>query len=659
MATAEKAPLYVSWNEVSSSADKGRKEVCYYLNRRDGVSDLVVVGTEKGIKHFSYHYALKDPSLLSASYPVSLPKLRKRREVIDWLNSIVSGLNYQQNIKELSGFRKNGDACPNALNTLEDGHLQTLGQHATDFTWIGSPWTCRKKRCHYTSFCRNGVRISVYDFVFILAEEGKRLVAYLDDMFEDIRGNRKVVVRWFHKIDEVGILLHSNYNDREILFSLCHQSLGIECVDGLATVLSPQHYQSFINLPSRTHPEPFVCHRLFDNNELKPFVISDVNGYWNQELLKQMRFSLPHKTKPEESPIGFSGNRPNQRLCLSKYSEPRKELVNSFQEQCNTSSLRAAVTCTFQEACFEGSSLRDVVRENHLQFFDIGSQVEIISQDSGIRGCWFRALVIKKHKNKVKVQYKDVKDADDEAKNLEEWVLETKLAAPDKLGLRMHGRTILRPSPSSHKGRVSWVFNVGESVDAWWNEGWWEGIVVHKESENRLLVNFPGEKRTEIFSHTDLRHSQEWLMDGWKHLKDRPDLVPLLLGGEPAVKETMKASHDGTLANGNISNSVCTRSEKPKELRVKVVFSKNTNLDAMMERACDDLSKDDRLGQLKWKSNKKRRLCRSPPAANKAHFCSVNLPSSIKVEPEKCKYITDSLFKSSAVSPLNNLVMSQ
>ncbi|VFQ78083.1 unnamed protein product [Cuscuta campestris] len=350
------------------------------------------------------------------------------------------------------------------------------------------------------------------------------------------------------------------------------------------------------------------------------------------ELLKQMHFSLPHKTKPEESQICVFGNRPNK---------------------------RAAVTRTFQEACFEGSSLRDVVRENHFQFFDIGYQVEILPQDSGIRGCWFRALVIKKHNNKVKVQYKDVKDADDEAKNLEEWVLATKLAAPNKLGLRMHGRTILRPSPSSHKGRVSWVFNVGESVDAWWNEGWWEGIVVHKESENRLLVNFPGEKRTEIFSHTDLRHSQEWLMDGWKHLKDRPDLVPLLFGGEPAVKETMKASHDGTLANGNISNSVCTRYEKPKELRVKVVFSKNTNLDAMMERACDDLSKDDRLGQLKWKSNKKRRLCRSPPAANKAHFCSVNLPSSIKVEPEKCKYIIDSLFKSSAVSPLNNLVMSQ
>lgn len=75
----------------------------------------------------------------------------------------------------------------------------------------------------------------------------------------------------------------------------------------------------------------------------------------------------------------------------------------------------------------------------------------------------------------------------------QEWVLASRVAAPDVLGLRICGRTTVRPSPcSSNKGRVSWAFDVGSLVDAWWHDGWWEGIVLKKESENKIHVYFPG-----------------------------------------------------------------------------------------------------------------------------------------------------------------------
>ena len=77
---------FVSWYEVFVSSDRGRREVHYYLKRGDGGSDLAVVGKEKSLRHMTYHYALRDRFLSS-----SLTKLKSRREVVEWLSSVVSG----------------------------------------------------------------------------------------------------------------------------------------------------------------------------------------------------------------------------------------------------------------------------------------------------------------------------------------------------------------------------------------------------------------------------------------------------------------------------------------------------------------------------------------------------------------------------------------
>ena len=82
---------YVSWYEDFISSHKGRREVRYYLKRSDGSLDLAVVGKEKSLRHMSYHYALQNRFLNSVGLFLSRTKLKSRREVVEWLSSVVSG----------------------------------------------------------------------------------------------------------------------------------------------------------------------------------------------------------------------------------------------------------------------------------------------------------------------------------------------------------------------------------------------------------------------------------------------------------------------------------------------------------------------------------------------------------------------------------------
>lgn len=74
----------------------------------------------------------------------------------------------------------------------------------------------------------------------------------------------------------------------------------------------------------------------------------------------------------------------------------------------------------------------------------------------------------------------------------QEWILASRLAKPDVFGVRSSGRTVVRPNLPSEKRGLSGVINVGTVVDVWWHDGWWEGIVVKKESEDMVHIYFSG-----------------------------------------------------------------------------------------------------------------------------------------------------------------------
>lgn len=243
-----------------------------------------------------------------------------------------------------------------------------------------------------------------------------------------------VVVRWYHKIDEVGLILPHNFNDREIFFSLCLQDLNIECIDGLATVLSPQHYEKFLNEARHTQLEPFVCRKQFENDDVKPFDITQVKGYWKQDILRYMYSVSSSKDNEisqqsnddlivEENSDGI-GIRPRKRQCIE-----RRELFRAVSVDARNLGNNAIDFKSGNETCgtIGGRSVstlpKKVPTDNSSEFCEVGSHVEVLAQDSGIRGCWFRASIIKKHKDKVKVRYQDIQDAADEDNKLEVCVI--------------------------------------------------------------------------------------------------------------------------------------------------------------------------------------------------------------------------------------------
>ncbi|XP_045819101.1 uncharacterized protein LOC123911674 isoform X2 [Trifolium pratense] len=659
---------YVSYEEVFVPTDKGRKEVRYYLKKKNGGSDLALIGKEKSSRHMSYHYAIRKSSL------APFFKLKSRREVLDWLDSIVQDFsNGDANMVEgKPGFE------PAEIGTLKDNQLPKLRLCTKEFAWLGSPWTCKKRRYHYESFKRNGLQISVNDFVFVLAEENKRLVAYLEDMYEDSRGNKMVVVRWFHRIDEVGIALPHSFSEREVYFSLYLQDLSIECIDGLTSVLSPQHYEKYRNEACHARPEPFVCRKKFDDDDVKPFDITQIKGYWKQEILKSLNPQSDSKSNRssgksedsqdlEENLQSSSAIRPKKKQRFTKVDgKDAVDLVSLPSENLSNFKIEAKTSSGNNSLKPVVSSKLPTIKETNeaaSQYLAVGSQVEVLSQDSGIRGCWFRASVIKKHKDKVKVQYHDIQDADDEAKKLEEWILASKIVLLDDISLRVPERTKIRPQ--LNKRGMSFVGDVGYVVDAWWHDGWWEGIVVQKESDIKYHVYFPGEKKLLIFGPGNLRHSQDWTGNGWVKVRERPDLVASILSSLKTKQKLCKSF--------NRKATVAAMGDGIQSKQADTFLGSSESNELRNADVVPDLLKDVLFSELRWKSSRKRNrsgTSQQKQQSNDRHSRlspkflesdateSFVIPASLKVDHDDCKYPGDpSIFSSSVVPSLTNMVM--
>ena len=84
-------PHFEAWEEQVICQERGSRVVHYYLKNTSGTSILAVVGTERSIRHM--FYVVSDEFLHAYGGDTSVnvcTKWRARREVVDWLTSVIS-----------------------------------------------------------------------------------------------------------------------------------------------------------------------------------------------------------------------------------------------------------------------------------------------------------------------------------------------------------------------------------------------------------------------------------------------------------------------------------------------------------------------------------------------------------------------------------------
>ncbi|KAH7660589.1 Agenet domain plant type domain-containing protein [Dioscorea alata] len=547
MMLKEKAHDFVEWREEFVSRERGSRVVQYYLEDSSGGSHLAVVGTERSLRHMFYAIAEEFCHEYGAD---SCLKWRSKREVVDWLSSFISPRQGSQKNDSLpkTGADITADrvtspgTCP---RKPLDQPGRNLRSHKSDITWTGDSWTCGKLLRHYKAFCRNGTMITTHSFVLVMSEGESRYLAYLDDMYEDKKGQKKVKVRWFHQNQEFACAIPPpTPHPREVFITPYFQVISAECVDDLATVLTPDHFEKCLAaLPYDSSSGIHLCFRQYSKNKFKSFDLSSLSGYYDQAVL--LCLNICTVSCEDEDEIGHRNP--------TKNCKPRKIRIVKGNKQFFTGPLGVRVSnrashiasCKppYQNMRFGlhamgslSTRFRNPLHCLNLPY-KVDQKVEMLCQDSGIRGCWFRCTVLRLSEKRLKVQYDDVMD-EDGCGNLEEWVPALKAAAPDKLGMRCSGRLTIRPCQPCNSLPDDRPLQIGAPVDAWWNDGWWEGVIIGVESplDDSIQVYFPGEDVFLTCTRKCLRISMDWMVDQWVDIDAKPDVLTAISSFSPGPK---------------------------------------------------------------------------------------------------------------------------
>ncbi|KDO78519.1 hypothetical protein CISIN_1g006118mg [Citrus sinensis] len=567
---------FVSWEEHIICHERGSRVVHFYLKDKSGTLVLAVVGTERSIRHMIYVVSDEFLNVCGSEGSINASmKWRARREVVDWLTLLVSKCQPPLEFPNSQVDDSTQDFGSLHLLTSRLTYHQTyLPDHMvirklkvqnSDIEWSGIAWNCTKQLKHYPSFCRNGTVIAVHSFVFITAEEESHRLGYVEDMYEDKKGQKKVKLRWFHHNKEfIDVIPDLNPHPREVFITTHVQVISAECVDGLATVLTPRHYEECVAVVPHTSPSSiYMCFRQIKNKKVKPFTLTKLRGYSSQAIVSSLGGPPVPKQKARcrklenedekqlslDDPARVSTKR--SRNCKGQGLEGGFGVKNSSPVDQNTSTELKCPKFKLRLSR-KRMGIKVVLPQSDCPTtFKVDEKIELLCQDSGIRGCWFRCKVMQASQKLLKVKYDDVEDADGSG-NLEEWVPASRVAAPDKLGMRCQGRLTIRPCPSVNAARFN--SEVGAPVDTWWSGGWWEGVVIGVDvsGDDVLRVYLPGEDKVLSVQRQNVRASKDWVGNKWVDVRGNPNILSYVSANfKSSLRSSVCSAINGALGDLN------------------------------------------------------------------------------------------------------------
>lgn len=133
--------------------------------------------------------------------------------------------------------------------------------------------------------------------------------------------------------------------------------------------------------------------------------------------------------------------------------------------------------------------------------FKTGDAVEVSTSDEGFRGAWYEAKIVRSmpRLNRYTVVYDSIVEETDASNNLRETV----------------DAANVRPRPPLARDST---FAIQQHVDAFFNDGWWEGIVsgmLRTVRRKKYSVNFPITGDVMEFLPSELRPRLDWVNGEW------------------------------------------------------------------------------------------------------------------------------------------------
>ncbi|KAK6934590.1 Agenet-like domain [Dillenia turbinata] len=298
--------------------------------------------------------------------------------------------------------------------------------------------------------------------------------------------------------------------------------ISAKCVDAPATILTREDYKKCVQaFPDSVLTRLHFCVRQFQSNKVKPFDLRKLRGSVEQPNLSYFDTSI--SLRPESDLNGQEAEDIKNRGSVRRGAKRIRTCRGRQGALIKHSSLGSSGLVTqvmdcetpLQNLFSDQKSLSfQCAKSGHRQMYHFRGQ------DSGIRGCWFRCIILQPSGKPMKVQYDDLQD-EDGCGNLEwyrlskimrldcsteslrvltqmvscsdkEWIRASRVALPDKLGMRCSGRSTIRPRPPA-TNHADLVFELGTPVDTWWSDGRWEGVVIGIDDygDNNLQVYFP------------------------------------------------------------------------------------------------------------------------------------------------------------------------